>query len=262
MNTNTRAIIELSDESVCSREIAEELGLSRRYVGKVRKRLGLPRPAQSPPSGERNPAYVGGRSVARKVRKRFGLPHPAQAPPSGERNPAYVGGRSVARDGYVYIQRGGRRVLEHRQLMSDILGRPLKASEVVDHIDGLTLHNSPGNLRLFASNAERLAATTTGKPHRVSEAGKDNLRGLNNVRHRGAQPLTSPLVDTYRQRKEAGDVRLRQILLAALSLGTDCHYLWGTLHWLEQAGIDWRSRPNLEHALAAVEERWAAALAR
>ena len=70
---------------------------------------------------------------------------------------------------------------------------------------------------------------------------------------RGEDPIR---IDMYRQRKERGEIRLRQILLAALSLGIDSPYLLGTHHHLQKAGIDHSSRSNLERALADLYERW------
>ena len=39
----------------------------------------------------------------------------------------------------------------------------LQPGEVVDHIDGDMRNNDPSNLRVFASNADHLRATLTGK---------------------------------------------------------------------------------------------------
>lgn len=43
----------------------------------------------------------------------------------------------------------GSMVLEHRFVMSKVLGRPLRSNELVDHMDGNKLNNDPINLRLY-----------------------------------------------------------------------------------------------------------------
>jgi hypothetical protein len=190
---------------------------------------------------------------ARHVRKlmlRHDLPRRREGAGAGALNHQFLAGRIIDADGYVCLSTRPR-VLEHRQAMSQTLGRDLLPQEVVDHIDGLHLHNAPTNLRLFASNAEHIRATLTGRVPLWSRAGRANM----SLRHR--QPEVLILVDTYRQRRAAGDVRLHQILLAALSLGIDSPYLLGTHHHMEKAGIDWRSRPNLERALQQLLDKWA-----
>jgi hypothetical protein len=141
-------------------------------------------------------------------------------------------------------------MFEHRYVLEQVLGRPLAIQERVDHVDGLTLHNHPDNLRLFASNADHLKATLTGRVPQWTEAGYENMK----LRHR--QPEALQRVDIHRQRTEAGATRLRQILLAALRLGTDSPYLSGTQHWLAKAGIDPSSRSTIEHALADLCRQW------
>jgi hypothetical protein len=136
--------------------------------------------------------------------------------------------------------------------MEKQLGRSLLPEEVVDHIDGITIHNDPSNLRLFATNGDHLRATITGITKRTSASGQRNISAQK-------KNLVGPVlarVDTYRLRKERGDVRLRAILRASLELGIGHPCLSGTTHWLEQAGIDPLSRPSLERAWAALESRF------
>jgi hypothetical protein len=181
------------------------------------------------------------------------LPRPSVGPPTGARNPAWRGGRQVDQDGYVVLQRLPTRQLEHRLVMEKALGRPLRPEEVVDHIDGITIHNDPANLRLFSSNGEHLQATATGV-RKWSAAGRRNI-GTRTDRGRVCEP-----VDIYRRRKARGDVRLRALLRAALELGIEHPCLSGNLHWLTQNGIDPTSRPSLERAWAELEHRYAADL--
>lgn len=205
----------------------------------------------------RNPRHI------RKILTKYDLPRLAEGARRGAMNNQFQGGRRVTLNGYVLITppdghptakpRNGRNatyMFEHRYVMEQMLGRPLADTERVDHADGLTLHNHPSNLRLFDSNAEHLKATLTGKVPRWSAAGRGNMA----LRHH--QPEVLIPVDTHRQRIEAGATRLRQILLAALKLGTDSPYLSGTLHWLEKAGIDRFSRSSLERALDELCRQW------
>jgi hypothetical protein len=163
-------------------------------------------------------------------------------------------------DGYVLLRTKPSRVLEHRQVAAKTLGRDLLESEVVDHIDGITIHNDPKNLRVFATNAEHLRATITGQDRSasVSSAGRRNIR----AQKKNLVGTTLPPVDTYRLRKERGDVRLRAILRAVRELGKGHPCLSGTTHWLKQIGIDPDCDRSLEHAWAALESRYAADLLR
>lgn len=233
MNENTRTILRLSDGQRTAQEIAEHLGLSARYVRKVVLRHDAPRLPRGARPGQANHQYGVGRRIDRSGYAVVSAPpdHP-YARPRPDRP-------------------GGKLIYEHRLVMEQVLGRHLLPSETVDHIDGLTLHNSPDNLRVFASNAEHLRATLSGAPHRMSPQGRDSRR----ARHR---PDAAPTrVDMHRQRKAAGDVRLRQILLALLRLGPASPFLSGTSRYTTQAGIDPHQRPTIERALAELETRWA-----
>ena len=161
----------------------------------------------------------------------------------------------VDSDGYVCLRTKPTRVLEHRVVMEQELGRPLSTAEVVDHIDGITIHNAPRNLRLFESNAAHLSATLKKAPM-LSRSGAVNT-GIRSDLGREYQP-----VDIHRLRKARGDVRLRAILRAALELGTEHPCLSGTMHWLTQSGIDPESRRSLERAWDNLTSRYAEDLTR
>lgn len=205
--------------------------------------------------------------VARVLSQNPEIPRRSTGAPAGDRNPMYRDGRQIEPDGYAVVAAPlghpharllpGRKhgtILEHRLLMEQHLGRYLRPTEVVDHIDGLTLHNAPTNLRLFDSNGDHLRETTGGTGRKWSLQGRENI-GARTDRGRVIEP-----VSTYRLRKERGDVRLRQILLAAFALGIDSPFLSGTKAWLEKAGIAALDRPSLERAWADLSARWEADL--
>lgn len=237
MDDLAKKILELADGELSIPQIAERLGTTyKRVKSRVRKHNMPRRPVGAPP-GERNPSYIAGRRIDLAgyavVPLKRGDPHPHQRIPPHKKT------------GFLR---------EHRLIMERHLGRYLEPTEVVDHIDGLTLHNTPENLRLFASNGEHLAHTISGVPKQFSSSGHQNI-GARTDRGREIRR-----VDIYQLRLRRGDVRLRAILLAALQLGIDSPYLLGTHHHLEKAGIDPYQRSNLEHGLAELDSRWEADL--
>src|SRR4051812_29099466 len=49
------------------------------------------------------------------------------------------------------VKVGSKWVVEHRLLMSQVVGRPLLRAEEVHHLDGDSLNNHPDNLRLMTT---------------------------------------------------------------------------------------------------------------
>jgi hypothetical protein len=235
MNENTQMIVSLYDGKRSSREIARIVGLSPRYVRKVAKQKGL------------DQLHCGAQP--------------------GEVNHQFVSGRRVDLDGYVLItappdhysarkrpHRNGRIIFEHRMVLEKKLERPLHPGEVSHHKDGLTLHNDPSNLLLFDQNKDHLRATITGHQKKISVSGRLNIKARYHL------PEDYLPVDTFYRRRRRGDVRLLQILLAALKFGIDSPFLLGTHRHLEKAGIDPSSRSMLEHALDDLYQRYEADL--
>lgn len=228
-SSNNLAVIEAikatADGILTSHEIALIVGSTDKYVQRVMLANDLPRLPQ------------------RKIML-------------GEENPSWVGGRRIDLGGYVLVaaprghphQRKSGSIYEHRLVLEEKIGRYLKPIEVVDHIDHLTIHNRPDNLRLFPNNASHLQATISGQCPQWS------YDGLARLKLKRRQPHL-PIVDTHRQERENGVVRLRTILRAWLLLDTDSPYLLGTHHWLAKAQIFDLSRPNLERHLALLSRQ-------
>jgi len=93
---------------------------------------------------------------------------PGKARP--EKNYFWRGGLVVDSEGYILEKSPGHPnadhlgyVRQHRLVMEKTLGRYLTREEVVDHKNRDTSDNDPGNLELYATNADHLAATLAGR---------------------------------------------------------------------------------------------------
>jgi hypothetical protein len=101
----------------------------------------------------------------------------------GKKHPRFKTGRSAHTQGYVTVliqpehplasmafvtcsrangRPSSRRVLEHRLVMAEFLGRPLTRAEVVHHIDGDKTNNAIDNLELM-TRAEHVALHHPGR---------------------------------------------------------------------------------------------------
>ena len=67
----------------------------------------------------------------------------------GQDSPNWKGGREVTKNGYVVLWLSRKeKILEHRKLMEEHLGRKLTRSEIIHHINGNNSDNRLQNLEL------------------------------------------------------------------------------------------------------------------
>lgn len=106
-------------------------------------------------------------TVRRRMIERDQPRLPATARPERGR---WSGGRLVDPDGYLLVKvpehpqaNSGGYIREHRLVVEATMRRPLAPKEVVDHRNGVVDDNRPENLAAYASNAEHLRATLTGR---------------------------------------------------------------------------------------------------
>ena len=59
------------------------------------------------------------------------------------------GAKNYLTSGYINIKRNGSWIPEHRAVMEDVLGRPLRKGESVHHKNGIRSDNRPENLELW-----------------------------------------------------------------------------------------------------------------
>lgn len=96
----------------------------------------------------------------------------------GEKNPNWRGGTTVTSNGYRKIKLPGHHLsdvggyaYEHRVVMEETIGRPLEPWEIVHHIDGDKLNNTPDNLSLLPSRWHHKNLHSKGSNRK---AGEDN----------------------------------------------------------------------------------------
>ena len=147
-----RKIYELCLQGYYSHEIAEILGVTPKTVQKTYRRYNFPDMQNFfPPRLDERPNFRSGI-------KRDRTGHLYKRVP-----------------GHPYGTKYGSYVAVHRLVMEEHLGRYLKPSEVVHHIDGNPANNDISNLQLFANNQEHLSATLAGKCPNWSPKGKTIL---------------------------------------------------------------------------------------
>lgn len=89
---------------------------------------------------------------------------------TGVNCPAWKGGKRYC-SGYVEVWIDGKYRREHRLVMEEKLGRKLKSSEVVHHINEIKSDNRSSNLQLFINRAE----------HRRYHSKKDYKNGIGSI---------------------------------------------------------------------------------
>src|SRR3990167_7849080 len=70
---------------------------------------------------------------------------------TGKHNPNFKSGKWISK-GYVLISRKGKQVREHRLIVEKILGRKLRRSEHIHHINGNKSDNRLANLRIMSES--------------------------------------------------------------------------------------------------------------
>jgi len=110
-------------ETMSQREIAEKLGCTQSAISYAMKRLGMKT------------------KTARDYRS--------------SKNPHWKGGRFINWAGYFLVRHNGKYVREHRLIMERMLGRPLKSTEEVHHLNGIRTDNRPENLVVIDTAKEK-----------------------------------------------------------------------------------------------------------
>jgi uncharacterized protein (DUF433 family) len=126
-----------------------------------------------------------GKILARRVLEEAGervRPRPTRAVRRGPDAPHWTGGRVSVSAGYVGVlipddhpfasMRNGRYVLEHRLVVAEFLGRPLRTTETVHHKNGDRRDNRLGNLQL------RHGQHGAGQALRCASCGSTDLEAL------------------------------------------------------------------------------------
>lgn len=90
---------------------------------------------------------------------------------TGHLNGKWKGGRYKMVNGYIAKMIAPARYrYEHRIIMEQIIGRPLKKSEVIHHRNGDKTDNRPENLELFKNNSKHIHHAHGAKIHQQQKS--------------------------------------------------------------------------------------------
>lgn len=106
-----------------------------------------------------------------------------------ERNSLYKNGRVRSSTGYIWIavkehpyaRMPGHYVFEHRLIIEEYLGRYLKPTEEVHHLNSIKTDNRLENLQLFSSHAEHMKAEAKMGKFKKSYEQRIKLRDSNKL---------------------------------------------------------------------------------
>lgn len=101
---------------------------------------------------------------------------------SGPSNGRWRGGRRVRPDGYVELNIGGVIVLEHRHVMQQEIGRPLRSDEHVHHKNHVRSDNRPENLEVL-THSQHSALHARRGPRETCVKDRCGACGAEVIRH-------------------------------------------------------------------------------
>ncbi|MGF7431066.1 HNH endonuclease signature motif containing protein [Thermoanaerobacterium thermosaccharolyticum] len=127
-------------EKLSTTDIADLCGYSPRHIARLLDKFGIPK--RSRKEGVKTQKSREKRSVKMKGKL------------TGNKNPMYKCGHWIS-NGYIFTKINGKDVPIHRLVASTVIGRPLKPTEIVHHIDGNKLNNQPQNLLIVTRSQHR-----------------------------------------------------------------------------------------------------------
>jgi len=130
---------QLHNEGKSGLEIARFFGIGRTTVGRYYVRWGI-KPWTT--SEIRKRKFWRGKPETYKKISEMGKKR------TGDKNPMWKGGHTS--EGYPVVYKDGRKIREHRYVMEKHIGRRLKASEEVHHLDGNKFNNDIDNLIILS----------------------------------------------------------------------------------------------------------------